>query len=313
MRKISSLIIALFMSCPFGVYAQEEIPAIETGNWFNPNDPGTGFSLEAQNGIVAGTYFGYENDGDPIWVNFAGLLEEDEADSSMLRLTADLYAYENGQCIINCLDDSSNSNRELDVVGTITLEFSDRDRGQFSVNGGEFQPIEAFIFGVDTLLVSEDVPEFRVPDLSGDWVFSVEPRQAIGIGSAINLTFGEMILSRGNEYDSITFPMTTIDNNPNFFRPIVRSSEFEPPTSLGELRCVVSKVSVDTRYACGIDFCTEGFCASDEEVLNRCGIGFTFCFRVSFNDHRISGFFQNTLGSPPSPLFLIHGFRKNYD
>src|SRR5690554_2023153 len=43
------------------------VPYPETGLWYNPDESGSGFDLEFQNGIMAGHYFGYDANGEPEW------------------------------------------------------------------------------------------------------------------------------------------------------------------------------------------------------------------------------------------------------
>ena len=41
-------------------------PWPESGPWFDPSDPGSGFFWEVQNGTLVGAYFGFDKDGNDV-------------------------------------------------------------------------------------------------------------------------------------------------------------------------------------------------------------------------------------------------------
>ena len=51
-------------------------PMPVSGSWYNPDQSGTGYILDIKKGYVSGLYFGYDNDGKPLWLSFQGPLQE---------------------------------------------------------------------------------------------------------------------------------------------------------------------------------------------------------------------------------------------
>ncbi len=49
------------------------------GSWYNPQQSGSGYLFDIQNGFLLGYYFGYDEAGTPIWRTFQNpFLESDE-------------------------------------------------------------------------------------------------------------------------------------------------------------------------------------------------------------------------------------------
>lgn len=62
-RFISLSIFLVFLS-----HSGPTVAAVpDEGMYYKPDEPGTGFVLEYQNGVVVVTYFAYEENGRPVW------------------------------------------------------------------------------------------------------------------------------------------------------------------------------------------------------------------------------------------------------
>lgn len=150
------------VGCPGFAYP----PFPNTGMWYNPVEAGTGFQLEVQNGILAGSYFLFEKTGEPVWYQFSGRLQPGgEQSDAHWRLEADLRRFDGGTCM-NCPYDPD---AEMEIVGRITLEFDHRHAGRFSVDGGRIQPIVPFNYGASGTPWFREQTAFRIPALDGIW------------------------------------------------------------------------------------------------------------------------------------------------
>ena len=110
-----------------------------SGIWFNPEQSGTGFMLDVQDGVVAGYYMIYNQDGDPEWLMFSGALEanEDEDNDARWILETELLRFAGGACL-NCAHQPF---EEVSAVATLRMEFPWRGYGRFSVDEGPVQNI----------------------------------------------------------------------------------------------------------------------------------------------------------------------------
>lgn len=65
----------------------------ETGLWFDPSEPGSGFMFEIQNRTLAGYYFGYDESGKPAWHLISGQLIVAENESAAWHLETILHSF----------------------------------------------------------------------------------------------------------------------------------------------------------------------------------------------------------------------------
>lgn len=141
-------------------------PYPETGLWFDPNEPGTGFVFEVQGGILAGFYFGYDAVGESQWYLISGTLMSVEDDNSIQwRLTAPALLYTGGRAITEPYVPLG----PPISIGEITIDFSSRNRGAFSINGSPSFPIQSFSYGSSLHDIFQE-SGYKVPDIEGQWV-----------------------------------------------------------------------------------------------------------------------------------------------
>lgn len=88
-RVLSALLLAGLLS--FAASSRAFTP--ESGWWWNPSEPGYGFSIEIQDNFIFMVAFAYNADGKPTWYAAEGLM----ANSGLF--TAPLYHRENGTCV----------------------------------------------------------------------------------------------------------------------------------------------------------------------------------------------------------------------
>ncbi|MCB1603140.1 MAG: hypothetical protein KDI59_00695 [Xanthomonadales bacterium] len=137
------------------------------GMWYNPDQSGSGMTLDVQDGKLFGVVFGYDDDGKSRWWTFVNDLSPSNEPNIMWTLNADLMQFENGNSFNNDYIFPTQTNYE----GQISLKFTQKNHALYSINGGEEQNIVPIIFGVTK---SRDFPEqtsYLIPELEGVWTF----------------------------------------------------------------------------------------------------------------------------------------------
>jgi hypothetical protein len=143
-------------------------PYPETGLWYNPDEPGTGFMFEVQGGILAGYYYLYDELGHPQWLMVTGPLIESEIEGVMWELEAELLKFSGGRCL-----DCDYSEAQLDdSPGTLRLEFFQRNAGRFQVDDLPSQEMVTLTYGTAVAPVFAPHSDYLLPDLAGYWYLS---------------------------------------------------------------------------------------------------------------------------------------------
>ncbi len=144
---------------------QQRITPTE-GMWYNPEQSGTGFMIDVRNQHIGGTWYGYDEQGQPTWLIFSGPLVEGDTPEVMWTVDADLVRYEGGNCA-NCPYRPPSAN---EAVGSIHLEFYQMNHASVRINGGEKQFVVPVAFGGIPRIRIGDSP-YTVPDVHGQWLF----------------------------------------------------------------------------------------------------------------------------------------------
>lgn len=76
-----------------------DAPYPEPGHWYNPDQSGSGFTLEFQNGVMAGYYFGYDVAGEPEWYLVTNRLERSENPGVMWEVEIEPQRFTGGNCL----------------------------------------------------------------------------------------------------------------------------------------------------------------------------------------------------------------------
>ncbi len=140
-------------------------PIPVTGSWFNPEQPGTGYVLEVQNGRLLGYFFGYDEAGDQQWLIFQGELQAVEDDPDVIwKVEAPFTSFRDG----NSFNEPYTLPSNVPSGDSIKIEFTSINYARVSVNDGEVQNMAAFTYGVG-LTQHFDSSEHLFPDLEGMW------------------------------------------------------------------------------------------------------------------------------------------------
>lgn len=125
------------------------------GLWNNAAEPGDGFNIVVQNGILIVTVFTYEANGDSEWYLASGPLT-----GGGRTFSGSLDKYRNGRCISCAWKAATPSGSD----GTITINFSTETTATVLLPGGRATSIETYDFG------------FGPPPqgLLGQWLFTEE-------------------------------------------------------------------------------------------------------------------------------------------
>lgn len=177
---IAGLMFLVIGLLPHAVLAQVAVPCTgcppvsspaypEAGGWYNPEETSSGFFLEVQNGHLAGTYYGYDETGQPIWLLFSGALQREEtgSGSAYWSLESELLRFEGGACI-DCVFEGPAQHQ---AVGTIQFEFEQRNFARFRVGEGEWKPVWTLTYGTAAASQFPGVSGYPLPDLNGSWIF----------------------------------------------------------------------------------------------------------------------------------------------
>lgn len=138
------------------------------GAWYNPQQSGSGYSIEVQKGKVFGIYFGYNAEGKTLWLTFVGDLMPSEEAGIMWTLDADLTKMQNGNCI-NC---DYQAPEAADFQSTIHIDFKQINYASVSVNDGSVQNMIPLNYRFASNADFPELTDYKLPDLKGMWVFS---------------------------------------------------------------------------------------------------------------------------------------------
>ncbi len=144
------------------------------GTWYNPEQSGTGFSIDVQNGKLFGVYYGYDEQGKAIWLTFVGDLVPSDEPNVMWTVDADLLQFENG----NAFNQNYSAPNTTEYQEQIHLKFTQKNHAIFSVNNSEEQNIVPIIFGMPASVDFPEQTSYQFPELTGLWTmvyyFNVE-------------------------------------------------------------------------------------------------------------------------------------------
>jgi hypothetical protein len=112
--------------------------------WWDPARDGTGMNLEVQNGVVVGTWHGFDEDGDAVWYQFSGrLVPVAESGTGYWTLEAPLAEFVGG----SCLDCPYRPSEVRDIRGTIDLTVVQRNLISYRIDGGDIYRMQPLVWG----------------------------------------------------------------------------------------------------------------------------------------------------------------------
>jgi len=118
----------------------------QTGQWWNPNESGTGYNLDIHNGVLVATVFSYKTNGDSEWYLAGGPMSADQR-----QFSGRLDKFRNGQCI-SCPYPGLPTNVGND--GAIFINFITETSATVQLPGGRvttIQPLYPLTSGSGTL------------------------------------------------------------------------------------------------------------------------------------------------------------------
>lgn len=127
-----SLVLALLALMLFASPASGFAPA--SGQWWNPDESGTGYNIDIDAGVLVVTVFSFNANGDAQWYLAAGPMSADQR-----RFSGTLDKYRNGQCI-SC----GYAGRPASVGndGVITIDFTSETSATLTLPGGRTSVIQ---------------------------------------------------------------------------------------------------------------------------------------------------------------------------
>lgn len=126
-----------------GCEVSDRLPYPELGHWYNPEQSGTGFTLEFQNGVMAGYYFGYDAQGDPEWYLVTASLERGATPGVLWELSVEPLRYTGGNCL-GCPYAPPNAPASLTAI---KLEFLQRAYARLTLSDGSVQYLVPLMYG----------------------------------------------------------------------------------------------------------------------------------------------------------------------
>lgn len=118
-------------------------PYPEPGLWYNPDQSGSGFTFEFQNGVMAGYYFGYDAEGRPEWYLITGTLQQSEAPDVMWQVEVEPQRFSGG----NCLGCPYQAPDEPEALPALSLEFLQRAYARVTLEDESVQYMVPILYG----------------------------------------------------------------------------------------------------------------------------------------------------------------------
>jgi hypothetical protein len=140
--------------CP--VHSQPPYPQV--GFWYDPERPGTGFTVDIQDGRFAAAYYGFDEAGDTVWYIVNGTLSRSEAADAYWEVEAPLIEFADGQA----LNGEYRAPQHVEA-GTMRVEFMQRNLMRFSVDGGAERRMVPLVYGTDMHAYFPAQTDFQLP------------------------------------------------------------------------------------------------------------------------------------------------------
>lgn len=144
----------------------------ESGWWWNPDEPGSGFNIEVQRDRVFVATFVYDEDGNPVWYSGSGKLI-----NSRVMLT--LIRFQGGPCI----DCPYQGPPEAAEPRQLTLRFTSPWQGVANWGGRNTEKIERFNFSFGGWPRS----------MMGEWAFISKEPDSSGNYKGVRVTFDHLV------------------------------------------------------------------------------------------------------------------------
>jgi hypothetical protein len=182
-KSFCCVLLVLILSTQLFAQAGPEVPCADcvqltsltrnvipyTGFWYNPEQSGSGLSIEVKKRTIFGAYYGYDNEGKPIWFSFVGQLIPSDKAGVMWELDSDLSEFNGG----NSLNSDYKPPTLADSSHTIHIDFNHMNHARFNVDNGSIQNIVPLPYGDEYKSYFPEKTTLKIPNLKGFWVFSL--------------------------------------------------------------------------------------------------------------------------------------------
>lgn len=125
--------------CPVAV----ERPYPRSGFWYDPQRSGTGFTIEMQQGVLSGAYYGFDETGARTWYIFSGALQPSEQPGEYWAVETDLLEFSGGACI----DCAHRPNLPPQARHRMRLTVLQRNLISYSLDGGPEFRLQPLVYG----------------------------------------------------------------------------------------------------------------------------------------------------------------------
>ena len=180
MRRLLSIALMLFAGSVLAFQPR-------TGHWWDPAEPGRGFNIDIQDGVMVLTVYTYDVAGNAQWYLASGNMTNGQG-----NFTGTLDRYVNGQCVVCNFRPAQLEGND----GLVSVAFTSEVSAVVTLPGNHVSYIEPFNFKVG------NPPE----GLLGEWVF-VEDIGGVTFADRYDLTtlLAPSATGNGGAYDPVRF------------------------------------------------------------------------------------------------------------
>jgi hypothetical protein len=154
---------------------QEIQPWPETGAWYNPEQSGSGFTIEIQNGRMVAYYYGFDPEGQPTWWLFVGDLEVSEEPGVAWEAEGFPNRFEGG----NCFDCEYEAPGDPEQLGAVRFEFLQRASLRLTLPSGSQQYMVPITYGSESKAYFAEHSDYLFPAMASSqigalWYFAYD-------------------------------------------------------------------------------------------------------------------------------------------
>ena len=269
----------------------EARPLPVSGSWYNPQQSGSGYQFDIQNGYLLGYYYGYDADGTAVWRIFQNPLVESDEAGVLWEVTAPFQKFSGGNAVNQPYQAPT-----VELPGSeINVKFRFKHYAHVTIDEGETQNIIPINFGVHA---SRDFPESEqaFPELEGIWSYVLRIND--------NPYYPQLFAYFGHEfYMTPKGTKTLADGTKTIGYSFLHSSAFPEVVPFASLDCK-NPVNEDTGQREVICYIVNQPFVLDRMVVAPGDIGPNYIFGQNENGDTFEAFRYNYLpnyGMPTEP------------
>ncbi len=154
-----------------GCPVSSERPYPRSGFWYDPQRSGSGFSIEMQQGILSGAFYGFDETGARTWYIFNGTLQPSEQPGEYWTVETDLLEFSGGGCI----DCEHRPNLPPQVRHRMRLTVLQRNLISYSLDGGPQFRVQPLVYGTEMPRLYPQTSDLGLPNYANLNVFGGSP------------------------------------------------------------------------------------------------------------------------------------------